>query len=460
MKSLSILCLLVYLGVIVLDIHLPLSILIPFTGVLYLILNICYLYKYRRNQLICFEFLFAISFFLCSFLTPYVYPLLDNYQGRTFISTDYNLYKVYCISFIGYCAYMCGLCCIKENASSANKCGVISYRCIFNDKCGSYSNLLCLFFIVLFYLYGGSRLITLYSELASDLNQRFESWGEYLTYAMYSYTLSVVINFTIAGHSSYSGSLVKKLPFLFYFNTVLLVIPLLLSGLRSSALQLLVPLIMMYGIMIKRVNASKVLALICIGYVFMIFIGLTRSGNITGELGRGTTFLTFVYDFVSANGANSFLIDYTDKYGTTGGSNMLLQIASIIPFLQSFILLFVKKDSLASYSSVLYTDTFMDSTQGGLGTALIGDIYYSLGLVGVIILMFLIGYFINRLSRAHNSPYALALMMVISGNALFAPRVEYCYILRSLSYTVILLYIILLFSHNNSSSNEYSMRYR
>ena len=130
---------------------------------------------------------------------------------------------------------------------------------------------------------------------------------------------------------------------------------------------------------------------------------------------------------------------------------MIQQTLSIIPFFQSIILSFVSKDNFAPKSSKFFTESFMDSTQGGLGTALIGDIYYSFGIVGVIILMFLIGLLVNKLSRAPNSPYAI-------GNALFAPRVEYCYILRSLSYTIIFLYIILSVSHNRSASNECSLR--
>lgn len=215
---------------------------------------------------------------------------------------------------------------------------------------------------------------------------------------------------------------------------------------------------MTYGIMIKRINSIKVFVLILAGYTFMVYIGLTRSGDVGGDLGKDSLFLTFVYDFVSANGANSFLIDYVDKYGTTGGSNMILQAASIVPFLQSIILLFISKDAFAPNSSKLFTESFMDSSQGGLGTALIGDIYYSFGIVGVVLLMFLIGLVVNKLSRAHNSPYAMSLLIVLAGNALFAPRVEYCYILRSLSFTIIFLYLILLVSHNRVSSNEYRLR--
>lgn len=459
MKIFSLICLVTYLALNSLSINPLGDKFFIITSILFLIMNICYLYKYRRDQLICFEFLFAITFFLCSFLTPYIYPLLDNFQGRIFVATNYNTFRVYCIAFIGYCAYMFGLCYIKD--INQNRTSAIWYRYSFNNASCQYSNILCFIFIVLFYLTGGSRLITLYSDLASDLNQRYGAWGEYMVYAMYAYTLSIVINFSKIG--PYTTSLMaffKNLPFLFYINSLLLVVPLLISGLRSSALQLLIPLIMMYGISIKRISSIKVIALVLAGYIFMVFIGLTRSEGTGGDLGQDSLFLTFVYDFVSANGANSFLINYADTYGITGGSNMILQFLSIIPLLQSIILFFFSKDTFAPNSSKFFTDSFMDSTQGGLGTALIGDIYYTFGLIGIIILMFLIGLLVNKLSRAHNSPYAMSLLIVLSGNALFAPRVEYCYILRSLSFIIIFLYIILFVSHNTSASNECSLRNR
>ena len=75
----------------------------------------------------------------------------------------------------------------------------------------------------------------------------------------------------------------------------------------------------------------------------MVFIGLIRSGDTGGDLGQDSLFLTFVYDFVSANGANSFLIDYTDKYGIAGGSNMILQTLSIIPFFNQYFIFCIKR---------------------------------------------------------------------------------------------------------------------
>lgn len=96
-------------------------------------------------------------------------------------------------------------------------------------------------------------MISLYSDLASDLNQRYGNWGEYMIYAMYAYTISIVTNFSsVSQYASSLRELIKQLPFLFYVNSILLVIPLLLSGLRSSAAQLLIPMLLMYGISIKK----------------------------------------------------------------------------------------------------------------------------------------------------------------------------------------------------------------
>lgn len=76
MKIFSLVCLIIYIAINSLTTNPLGDKFILATGILFLIMNICYLYKYRRNQLICFEFLFAIAFFLCSFLTPYIYSFI------------------------------------------------------------------------------------------------------------------------------------------------------------------------------------------------------------------------------------------------------------------------------------------------------------------------------------------------------------------------------------------------
>ena len=52
------------------------------------------------------------------------------------------------------------------------------------------------------------------------------------------------------------------------------------------------------------------------------------------------------------------------------------------------LLLFIPRSSLALSSSTMFTNSFMDSTQGGMGPALIRDIYYTFGVITVTILMF------------------------------------------------------------------------
>lgn len=422
---------------------------IPITLLLYVVMNCLYLRLYRKKQLFCFEFFFSISFFLCSFLTPFILPLLDSYESRTFVTTISNQIRVYILSFLGYCFYMLGLIAFKDEKKNRG----IWFNVSFSSQNSFVSNILCFISISMFYATGGVRLLTLYSNLASDLTDRYGNWGEFMIYSVYLYSISIVVNLTAIGKVASSlRMLLKKMPRLFYLNTILLLFPLLLSGLRSVSVQLLIPLLMMYSIMVKRIKFKYVLGIILLGYFLLVLIGTTRHGN--GMIEKDSIFLTLVSDFVSANGANSFLVDYTDSHGITGGSNMILPVASIVPFLQSVILLFVDKNELSLSSSSVFTRTFMDSSQGGLGTGLIGDIYYTFGTIGVIVLMYLLGFSIRKLTNAHNSPYALAALMTVSGNAIFAPRVEYCYILRSVSYTVIFLFIIIIIL---GRKNEYSL---
>lgn len=411
---------------------------VPITTFFYIVINVAYLYKYRKNQLICFELFFAISFYLCSFLTPYIFPYINSFSGRIFIDTPYNQVKVYGVSFIGYCLYFYGL--LSYNNKNINK--DLRFDISFNMKSIAYSNILCLFFIFVFYITGGSRLLTLYSDSASNLNQRFGVWGEYMNYAMYAYMITTVITFmNLKGKIFNLNSLFKNIPLLYYINTILLVLPLLISGLRSSTVQLLIPMLMMYGIAIKQLKPFKVLGIILIGYIVMLFIGMTRLGDTSIQ--NNNTNISYFLDFIPANGANSFFIDYVDNNGFTGGSNMLMQLISIIPFMQSFVLIFIDHNDLAPVSSAFFTDSFMNSTQGGLGTGLIGDIYYSFGFIGILLLMFVLGLLVRLLSNNKKSPYSLVMSMVLSGNAFFAPRVEYCFILRSLAYVSILMWFIL-----------------
>lgn len=423
------------------------SYIVPVLIILYIVINIWYLYKFRKNKLFCYELLFALSFFCCSFLTQFVYPLLDSWQSRIFVDSDLIIIKTYLVCFIGYCCYLLPLT-FQSNAHT------ISYSTLkFNNKSVQLSNIISFLFIVLFYVMGGSSLLTLYSSMDTldSLSNRFSGWGQYLGYAQLAYVISVIINLASDRiRTKNLISLIKELPKLFLINSVLLVGPLLMSGLRSGALEVIIPFLMVYGFSIKQLKFKHIAIILGIFFVVMQIIGLTRTGDSLDS--TSISFITYVRDFIPANAANTYLIDYVDRHGPTMGGNMILPILSIVPFLQSFYLALFSDAAIAPMSSSFFTSSF--DSWSGLGTGMIGDIYYTFGFIGVLLLMFIYGFFLRTLycSRKRSS---FAILVLLTGNAIFAPRVEYSYMIRTIVWGALLMYIIISLTKNKTILDEH-----
>ncbi len=411
------------------------------TSALYILLTYVYLNRYRKKQLFCFELIFGISFFMSTLSLPYVLSIIDDWHARIFVKSEIVQVKAYLICFIGYLCYMLGLVLNNQKPQYRSHNRKIDY--IFTSRSVQIANSFTLLTIILFYGMGGSSLITLYSNQGSDLSMRLGSWGEFMQYAMCFYTVSIMVN--LLSEKVEKSSIIRflrSLPVLFYLNTALLVIPLVISGYRSNAVQLVIPMILMYSLAIKKLSFKKIVLMIVSGYLVLFVIGMTRTG---GHIEEGSfDSYAVIQDFVSANAANTFFVDYVDEHGSTGGGNMILKMAAIVPFMQSFIVAIFGKNSFPQDSSSVFTLTFYNPGEGGLGTSLIGDLYYSLGLIGTMALMFILGRIIYIINKKQ-SLYTTLILLILTGNAIFAARVEYFYIVRFITYAVIFLYIVLRF---------------
>lgn len=411
------------------------------TSALYILLTCVYLNRYRKTQLFCFEMIFGISFFMSTLSLPYVLSIIDDWHARIFVKNDIVQVKAYLICFIGYLCYMLGL--VLNNQKPKYHCHnlIIDYK--FTSHSVQIANFFTLLSIILFYAMGGSSLLTLYSNQGPDLSMRLGSWGEFMQYAMCFYTVSIMVNLLSEKvEKSSVMRFLRSLPILFYLNTALLVIPLVISGYRSNAVQLIIPMILMYSLVIKKLSFKKIALMLVGGYLVLFVIGMTRSG---GHI-EDSSFDSYavIQDFVSANAANTFFVDYVDEHGSTGGGNMILKMAAIIPFMQSLIVAIFGRNSFPQDSSSVFTLTFYNHGEGGLGTSLIGDLYYSLGLIGTMALMFILGRIIY-ITNKKRGLYSILILLILTGNAIFAARVEYFYIVRFITYAVIFLYVVLRF---------------
>lgn len=405
-----------------------------FSVIVYLFQNIYYLTKYKTN-IFCFELFFGVSFFFCGLLYQIVADSVAL-LSTSFIHTafSYNQGKAYILNLIGYNAYFLMLLInYKKEKSTINtlfSCNVLDCRFI---------NYIVIIFIILFFLTGGLSMYTMYSDSSVEQVNRLDGFGFVLAIGIILCIVSIPINFSYAKIYNPTSiiKLVHCLPTIFILNTLFFLISFLVSGYRSNFLLLGLPLIWIYSEFFHKLSIKKILILSAAGFVVLACLKYLRTGN---EVKENMEFIDYVADFVSANTATRFFIDYVDSHGITYGSNMLFQILAAIPFLQSIILLFIDYKTIAPTSSDAFTSHF--DLNWGLGTSLIGDLYYSFGLFGVIALMAFLGWVISKLNKNYiKNIYYFTAYIVLLGNSVFAPRVEYFYIFRSIAWSLIFLYI-------------------
>ena len=211
-----------------------------------------------------------------------------------------------------------------------------------------------------------------------------------------------------------------------------------LSGYRSQAIQLLFPAVMMYVTYIKPIPLKRLIVLMPMGVALMIVIGFTRIGESVSLSGTDST--EYFRDYLMEGAGGVWLLEYTEQNGPTWGSNAILQIVSFIPFAQSLLVAMFGKDAFTESSSIMFTNSFRDDGTG-LGTNMVGDLYYTFGIVGIIVCMYLLGWALRKVLKPQGL-YQLLILLLLVGNSVFSTRVEFFYLFRSLGFAVIFLYLI------------------
>lgn len=379
-----------------------------------------------------FESLFALTFALCCFLTYFIVEAGFGFAFFSFSSNPKSLIKGIALAMIGYHCYLCGLISFKkeENKTISRNCVTVYVK----PTMASLANWICLIIFAIFIAIGGMMVLEMYS---GNVDREEANIGT-LLYWILAYTVAMFASFSSAKFSKTGTFLsnILKLNKLFLLNSAIIIPFLLLSGYRSQAMQIIIPLLICYSVYVKRISAKMFFMILTVGMMLMIVIGMTRSGS---NIESNVTTLYYLRDFNPANASLGFFVDEVNSNGITGGSNYIPQTLSIVPFLQSVVGNFVDFNSFALSSSKYYTGTF--NTESGLGTNIIGDIYYTFGFAGIIIIMFILGRFCSYLSTQKNK-YVFLMYIIFTGNAIFAARVELLYVVRMLAWGCIILFAI------------------
>lgn len=410
-------------------------------NILYVFISTIYLIVVRRKNIFCPELILSVIFYCASYLLSFAeYFEFASY----YIFTGRLLLQAISLATLGWTFFIIGSLFAKMRKPNKYKRTLKdSYKAAVKNR-NIFVVISIIFFLgVLFFdlsyylnIYSGKRNVN-----ESSTGLLFFLLASLLIASYYEFLRLNKIN--IISFFQFVKAIDKK-----YFVLFLIIIFFLLFlGDRSSTLQILLPFFFLYNIFIHKIRIKLMIAAaLCFVFLF-VFVGRNRGEALRGKNVEYFKIAELTKDFTAADAAIPVMINYTEKNGYAMGRNMVYQIFSIVPFLQSFMKSMFGIESFEASSIVNSKEILGDNYWSGQGTNVIADLYYSFGVYGIILGMAFAGYiysilFNKIISHVDINKYQMIAYLVLFGNIIYFCRVEYTYILRSLSFTLLLTYLV------------------
>ena len=416
-----------------------------------------YLYiKDFKNEKIGFNILFTLAFFLVTYLYPiFISPFFPNFQILSIPIFNYDwVTKGTALSNIAYSCYACGYFYIlnkAENKDTASELGEDnSESCeskflLYGKKLNLFTLLTILFF-GLFVALGG--LLVFQSMYGGD--DANVSPATHFVWMLEQTMLVVLMICNLRVNS--------KFVYVVLGGIILLLFSV---GTRTVPLNLAVPAIYYYC---KQKNLSLVKIAIFGSAFVTIFalVGIMRSGDSAMDAAGGDAIaekFRSLMDFIIPNRDLYAIYDHVDKEGTTHGISSMGYLLNTVPFTQGIFvrLTGIPDYMLASERMTTYWEFGQLDGAWGLGTNIVGDVYLSFGLLGVIILFLFLGYFIAKARQRYfeGSERGYLLYMVMVSGVIFMCRGAFFYALKNLVWAFVLIKIFnWLYSYSKNSYSE------
>lgn len=401
-----------------------------FDVILVLLCNYIYFRAKKKKNYLDFDSLFILVYCLVGFSTTFAYN--DEFLFRAIfmafpVDTEYinagNL-----LFLIGLQTYMIGS---LKNVQVKKR--NIKYTVIGTQLLILFIFLLC----ILFFASGG---ITYYRSV---YNENVSSEGPGMSVHILLLLISTCIATIATEYYNKKINPTYRVSRIFIAIIVFVVFLLLWSGNRTAVSQLMLPLICLYAILFRNISLKTFISMSLIGIISMWFVQNLRSE--TGFELKSPMLL--ILDLTIPARTTYAALDFTTEYNYTYGKSMSLGIIGIVPFLPSLV---VENDKeLLKGSAELLTDYTFDvhklpaEVRIGLGTTIIADIYLSFGLIGVVVLMYFLGYLVNRytVSALSLNYYSIIILGGLLANAIFVVRASYTHPMRYVLWALFIAYL-------------------
>lgn len=409
-----------------------------------------FLRKRRQNYFLSFE----LFFFFVFFLVTYTFPLMAFNEDDLLLLVDISPYlvnKSVYLSTLGFMSYILGATLMSKPHQAERDEWTYDFSAYDLTKAAYLFNRITTVFVVLFFLVDGSTLVLRYSNETTEV-----TGGYVLPYVRVLIIISTVLELSrLASVNIHSlKEMLKSVSLYYLFNIGVLLPFFLIIGYRSEFLVLALTVFVVYALLIHPIHKGLVVVLVVAGFWVMALLKFFRGFNdvdvaeLQGD-GAFTMIGIFSEFYIPSSTLYEFVL-YVDAYGPTYGTNTLLHILAFVPFLQSVVvrLFGIDVTDPAYHTSSDFISNYIlgEDRSWGLGTHVIGDLYYTFGFPGVIVLMFLMGAILSYLTerviyRKQFRLLPVLFFIVLTSQSFFFSRVEYFRPMRDLGFIFFIMLI-------------------
>ena len=376
--------------------------------------------------------------FLGLFFDDLIFPLSPEFSSMLTVNNEATRIKSEDIQMLAYLALIFG--CILGNERSYRK--VLSQRTE-SKQSGNYG-------IFIFILTGILLLLIIYDYVTGvfsswfyysnaewmDVEERNQGLG-HLTCLLLSASCVEIVRVREKGVTNFL-TFIKSLNKLYLFELLGISLLLYMSGNRNEMLLIILPIIVGYTLCIKKIPNKVLIIAGVLGVLLMADAGMSRQESVS--LGGNTMGIySLTRDFAGLGYNTDYLIDYTDKHGTTNFQGLPISLLSGVPYLGSLIIS-TTGISGPDGSATVCNDSILGT---GLGTSLIGDLYYTGGFVWVVVFMLLFGYSMSRLYHSDKkiNIYLLVFYCYMVANSVYYIRSSWDFPITEIEYAMIIIFL-------------------
>lgn len=348
-----------------------------FTGAFVILYN-----QKCSNNIVCFEFIFSIAYFFTNYVYPLFYYPINPYFSLFLLDFPEQYINDGCaLCTAGYIIFCLGSLSKRTERSTVDKYKV-------NHRFKSARLYVPLVIVLLLLL-----IVSLFSILISG--EYNGTWGEGTFYKVLADVFIFYLIFEKMSNSRSLRDVFSTAPILMIL-ILIYIVEITIIGNRGLLLRVAFLSVFLYICFYKQIRKSIVFVSIVIGMFVMSYVGSMRGGGTFDGFNNDDVpvIIQMGQDLTINNRSLYVLMEQYEHNGPNFGKTWLMNLLSIIPFAQSTFLKSTGMDLSEINSASLVTDLHFRGIKDdviGLGTNLVGDIYLTSGLFGVLFFMFLLG---------------------------------------------------------------------